>query len=135
MIGFPHRQDDPPASDQQCAGRRIGVRMFQASPQIRRQPRSDGVGQPAHQREPVNSSRQEEIEEIANGIGRAFDNAAADRIALIGVPHHDRRERSVVCGPGFFGSGHRLIGIMIECAQHLREQWGQFAATIRGPQR
>ncbi|MGY3661886.1 hypothetical protein ACVJ19_008549 [Bradyrhizobium sp. USDA 376] len=42
---------------------------------------------------------------------------------------------AVVCGSGFFGPGHRLIGIMVEYAQHLRKQWRQLAAAIRGPQR
>ena len=96
-----------------------------ASGRLRRARRS-GVSQgviasaspPTSESRPIPLARNM-IEQIANGIGRAFDNATADRIALTGVPYHYRRERSIVRRPGFFGPGHRLIRIMIECAQHL----------------
>ena len=86
MLSFSLGQVKPPSRHQSRAGGPVGVRPPQAGAQVRRQPGRNGIREPAHQREPVNSSCQEQIEQIANGIGRAFDNATADRIALIGVP-------------------------------------------------
>src|SRR4051812_39447845 len=109
IVHFPSGHGKPPARYRQRASRRIGIGTLQALAQVGRQPGRNGIREPAHQREPINSSRQEQIKQIANGIGRAFDNATADRIAVIGVPHHDWRECSVVSGPGLFRPGDRLI--------------------------
>jgi hypothetical protein len=82
---FPLRQDNPPSSDQQRAGNRIGVGPLQTTAQVRRQPGSNCFRQPTYQGEPVNSPRQEHIEQITDGIRCAFDDATADRITLTGV--------------------------------------------------
>src|SRR5215470_12827055 len=73
-------QGKPPSRHQQCAGGRIRIRRLQARTQIRCQPRRNGFRQAPHQREPLDPPRQEQIQEVADRVRRAFDDAAANRI-------------------------------------------------------
>src|SRR5437660_122709 len=79
MIAVPSGECKPPARHQQRARRRIGIRALQAIAQVRRQPGCNGFREAADQREPVDASRQKQIEQVADRIGRALDDAAADR--------------------------------------------------------